>query len=51
MSRAGIFRVCEGVAVDMHNRVFKLPSFYGIFLLYIRVFKFPSVFNYFASFF
>nr|GMD32017.1 putative methyltransferase NSUN6 isoform X3 [Ipomoea batatas]GMD38557.1 putative methyltransferase NSUN6 isoform X3 [Ipomoea batatas] len=27
LSRAGIFRVPQGVAVDMHNRVFELPSF------------------------
>ncbi|KAL0362097.1 UNVERIFIED_CONTAM: rRNA (cytosine-C(5))-methyltransferase NOP2C [Sesamum calycinum] len=27
MSRAGMFRVSEGVALDMHNRVFNLPSF------------------------
>jgi hypothetical protein len=30
MSRAGMFRVLEGIAVDMSNRVFKLPSFNGI---------------------
>lgn len=29
LSRAGIFRVSEGVAVDMSNRVFQLPSFNG----------------------
>lgn len=34
MSRAGIFRVSGGIAVDMNNRVFKLPSFYGTFFLY-----------------
>ncbi|KAL2246002.1 UNVERIFIED_CONTAM: rRNA (cytosine-C(5))-methyltransferase NOP2C, partial [Sesamum indicum] len=27
MSRAGMFRVSEGVALDMDNRVFNLPSF------------------------
>ncbi|XP_058095316.1 rRNA (cytosine-C(5))-methyltransferase NOP2C isoform X2 [Magnolia sinica] len=27
MSRAGIFRASEGIAVEMTNRVFKLPSF------------------------
>ena len=32
MSRAGMFRVSEGIAVDMNNRVFKLPSFHGIYL-------------------
>ncbi|CAM8985406.1 unnamed protein product [Rhodiola kirilowii] len=26
LSRAGMFRVNEGIAVDLHNRVFKLPS-------------------------
>lgn len=30
MSRAGMFRVSEGVAVDMSHRVFNLPSFRGI---------------------
>lgn len=30
MSRAGMFRVTEGVAVDMKERVYRLPSFYGI---------------------
>lgn len=30
MSRAGIFRVTEGIAVDMNNQIFKLPSFHGI---------------------
>lgn len=33
MSRAGIFRVPEGIAVEMTNRVYKLPSFHGIFFL------------------
>lgn len=32
MSRAGIFRASGGIAVDMNNRVFKLPSFHGIIL-------------------
>lgn len=32
MSRAGIFRELKGVAVNMDNRVFKLPSFHGIVL-------------------
>ena len=31
LSRPGIFRVLEGVAVDMCNRVFKLPSFHSMF--------------------
>ncbi|KAL3332598.1 hypothetical protein AABB24_032925 [Solanum stoloniferum] len=30
MSRAGMFRVTEGVAVDMKERVYRLPSFYSI---------------------
>ncbi|XP_073145806.1 rRNA (cytosine-C(5))-methyltransferase NOP2C isoform X2 [Henckelia pumila] len=30
MSRAGMFRVSEGVAVDLDNRVFKLPSFHDL---------------------
>lgn len=29
MSRAGMFRVPHGVALDLNNRVFNLPSFYG----------------------
>ncbi|KAK4484308.1 hypothetical protein RD792_006885 [Penstemon davidsonii] len=29
MSRAGLFRVSEGLAVDMTSRVFKLPSFHN----------------------
>jgi hypothetical protein len=34
MSRAGIFRVLHGVAVEMTERVYKLPSFNGkIFVL------------------
>ncbi|KAG7037496.1 putative methyltransferase NSUN6 [Cucurbita argyrosperma subsp. argyrosperma] len=45
MSRAGIFRVCEGVAVDMHNRVFKLPSFYDHELRVRKIFlqNLPSI--------
>lgn len=31
MSRAGIFRVPHGIAVEMTERVYKLPSFNGIF--------------------
>lgn len=34
LSRAGIFRASQGIAVDMNNRVFKLPSFYGIILYF-----------------
>ncbi|KAH9706073.1 rRNA (cytosine-C(5))-methyltransferase NOP2C [Citrus sinensis] len=33
MSRAGIFRASEGIAVDMHNRIFQLLSFYGIVMI------------------
>lgn len=29
MSRAGMFRVPQGVALDLNNRVFNLPSFNG----------------------
>ena len=29
LSRAGIFRVMEGLAVDMSDRVFNLPSLHG----------------------
>ncbi|KAG6607982.1 rRNA (cytosine-C(5))-methyltransferase NOP2C, partial [Cucurbita argyrosperma subsp. sororia] len=43
MSRAGIFRVCEGVAVDMHNRVFKLPSFYDVLEGEIFLQNLPSI--------
>lgn len=31
MSRAGMFRALEGVAVEMKNRVFNLPSLNGMF--------------------
>ena len=31
MSRAQMFRVPKGIAVDLNDRVFKLPSFHGIF--------------------
>jgi hypothetical protein len=33
MSRAGIFRVLHGVAVEMTERVYKLPSFNGKFFV------------------
>lgn len=36
MSRAGMFRVSEGVALDMDNRVFNLPSFHGMVLFFLR---------------
>lgn len=32
MSRAGIFRAKEGVAIEMTNRVYRLPSFNGIYV-------------------
>lgn len=28
-SRAGIFRASQGIAVEMTNRIFNLPSFHG----------------------
>lgn len=31
MSRAGMFRALEGVAVEMNNRVYNLPSLNGMF--------------------
>lgn len=31
MSRAGMFRALEGVAVELKNRVFNLPSLNGMF--------------------
>lgn len=34
MSRAGIFRALQGIAVDMNDRVYRLPSFNGITHLY-----------------
>lgn len=33
LSRAGMFRVPNGVAVDLSNRVFRLPSFHSKLLL------------------
>lgn len=30
MSRAGIFRAKEGVAIEMNNQVYRLPSFNGM---------------------
>ncbi|KAL8473986.1 hypothetical protein ACS0TY_030726 [Phlomoides rotata] len=30
ISRSGIFRVLKGVAINMENRVFKLPSFHAV---------------------
>ncbi|KDP45633.1 hypothetical protein JCGZ_17240 [Jatropha curcas] len=43
MSRAGIFRVSEGIAVDMHNRVFKLPSFHDVLEGEIFLQNLPSI--------
>lgn len=34
MSRAGMFRVPHGVALDLNNRVFNLPSFNGTVVLF-----------------
>lgn len=42
MSRAGIFRASEGIAIEMTNRVFKLPSFHGT--LYFMVSTSPNFF-------
>ncbi|XP_065881302.1 rRNA (cytosine-C(5))-methyltransferase NOP2C [Euphorbia lathyris] len=43
MSRAGIFRVPEGIAVDMNNRVFDLPSFRDVLEGQIFLQNFPSI--------
>ncbi|XP_031257157.1 putative methyltransferase NSUN6 [Pistacia vera] len=43
MSRAGIFRVTEGIAVDMNNRIFKLPSFYDVLEGEIFLQNLPSI--------
>uniref|UniRef100_A0A7N0T2R5 SAM-dependent MTase RsmB/NOP-type domain-containing protein n=1 Tax=Kalanchoe fedtschenkoi TaxID=63787 RepID=A0A7N0T2R5_KALFE len=43
LSRAGMFRVNEGVAVDMHNRVFKLPSLHGVLEGEIFLQNLPSI--------
>ncbi|XP_021898401.1 putative methyltransferase NSUN6 isoform X2 [Carica papaya] len=43
MSRAGIFRVSEGLAVDMNNRVFKLPSFHDVLEGEIFLQNLPSI--------
>ncbi|KAA8526194.1 hypothetical protein F0562_008067 [Nyssa sinensis] len=43
MSRAGIFRVSEGIAVDMNNRVFKLPSFHDVLEGEIFLQNLPSI--------
>ena len=49
LSRSGIFRVPEGVAVDMCNRVFNLHSFHGMFIImknYCSIYK-PKKLSYF----
>ncbi|KAL9419943.1 hypothetical protein AB3S75_037665 [Citrus x aurantiifolia] len=43
MSRAGIFRASEGIAVDMHNRIFQLPSFYDVLEGQIFLQNLPSI--------
>lgn len=37
LSRAGMFRVPHGIAVDLNNRVFRLPSFHSKLLLFLYV--------------
>ncbi|KAL3363631.1 hypothetical protein AABB24_012737 [Solanum stoloniferum] len=43
MSRAGMFRVTEGVAVDMKERVYRLPSFYDLLEGEIFLQNLPSI--------
>ncbi|KAF8007805.1 hypothetical protein BT93_K1716 [Corymbia citriodora subsp. variegata] len=43
MSRAGIFRASEGVAVDMKNRVYRLPSFNDVLQGEIFLQNLPSI--------
>ncbi|KAL3633669.1 rRNA (cytosine-C(5))-methyltransferase nop2c [Castilleja foliolosa] len=43
MSRSGMFRATEGVALDMHNRVFNLPSFYDLLEGEIFLQNLPSI--------
>ncbi|XP_038981447.1 tRNA (cytosine(72)-C(5))-methyltransferase NSUN6 [Phoenix dactylifera] len=43
MSRAGIFRVPEGIAVEMTNRVYKLPSFHDVLEGEIFLQNLPSI--------
>ncbi|XP_073065212.1 rRNA (cytosine-C(5))-methyltransferase NOP2C [Primulina eburnea] len=43
MSRAGMFRVSEGVAVDLDDRVFKLPSFHDLLGGEIFLQNLPSI--------
>lgn len=37
MSRSGIFRVPHGIAVEMTERVYKLPSFNGIYVYFLHL--------------
>ncbi|KAL8474008.1 hypothetical protein ACS0TY_030043 [Phlomoides rotata] len=43
MSRSGIFRVLKGVAINMDNRVFKLPSFHDLLEGEIFLQNLPSI--------
>ncbi|KAI4308118.1 hypothetical protein L6164_031224 [Bauhinia variegata] len=43
MSRAGMFRVSEGVAVDMKERVYELPSFHNVLEGEIFLQNLPSI--------
>ncbi|KAI4378366.1 hypothetical protein MLD38_015855 [Melastoma candidum] len=43
MSRAGIFRASEGVAIDMTNRVYRLPSFNDVLEGEIFLQNLPSI--------
>ncbi|KAK4278949.1 hypothetical protein QN277_016719 [Acacia crassicarpa] len=43
MSRAGMFRVCKGVAVDMKDRVYELPSFHNVLEGDIFLQNLPSI--------
>ncbi|XP_075674114.1 rRNA (cytosine-C(5))-methyltransferase NOP2C isoform X3 [Castanea sativa] len=43
MSRAGMFRVSQGIAVDMSNRVYKLPSFHDVLEGEIFLQNLPSI--------
>ncbi|XP_022771814.1 putative methyltransferase NSUN6 isoform X2 [Durio zibethinus] len=43
LSRAGIFRASQGIAVDMKNRVFNLPSFHDVLEGEIFLQNLPSI--------
>uniref|UniRef100_A0A0D3C843 SAM-dependent MTase RsmB/NOP-type domain-containing protein n=2 Tax=Brassica oleracea var. oleracea TaxID=109376 RepID=A0A0D3C843_BRAOL len=43
LSRAGMFRVSHGVAVDLNNRVFRLPSFHNVLEGEIFLQNLPSI--------